>query len=74
VACLDSRLAVRFDLAGGGRLLDNLGTNGGSRKVELANGRAQIAVELASDPAVVSVSGPGVAGALLTLPSTTVGS
>ncbi len=70
VQCLDARLAVRFDLAGGGRLLDNLGTNGGSRKVELTNGRASIAVELASDPAVVSVSGPGVAGALLTLPST----
>jgi beta-galactosidase len=82
VACLDSRLAVRFDLAGGGRLIDNLGTNGGSRKVELTNGRASIAVELvppqpgrpgrgprASDPAVVSVSGPDVTGAFLTLPS-----
>lgn len=40
--CLDSRLNVRFGLAGAGRLVDNLGTAGGSRQVELANGRAGI--------------------------------
>ncbi|HEY0710217.1 MAG TPA: glycoside hydrolase family 2 TIM barrel-domain containing protein [Polyangia bacterium] len=67
VPCLDSRLAVRFDLAGGGRLLDNLGTNGGSRKVELANGRARISIELGADPSVVSVSGENLKGALLTI-------
>ncbi|HEY0712245.1 MAG TPA: glycoside hydrolase family 2 TIM barrel-domain containing protein, partial [Polyangia bacterium] len=67
VTCLDSRLAVRFDLAGGGRLLDNLGTNGGSRKVELANGRARISLELGTDPSVVSVSADNLNGALLTI-------
>lgn len=38
---LDARQAVRFDLAGAGELIDNQGTARGSRKVELANGRAR---------------------------------
>ncbi|MBE3098654.1 MAG: glycoside hydrolase family 2 protein, partial [Planctomycetes bacterium] len=40
--CLDARHVVRFGLAGDGRLVDNLGTPGGSRVIELANGRARI--------------------------------
>jgi beta-galactosidase len=70
VMCLDARHVVRFDLAGGGRLLDNLGTVAGSRKVELGNGRAHISIELGHDPAVVSVASDAdsIKGALLTLP------
>ena len=46
VVCLDSRDFVRFGHAGDGQLLDNLGTVGGSRRVGLSNGRAQIDVAL----------------------------
>jgi beta-galactosidase len=75
ILCVDSRQVVRFDLAGAGRLLDNLGTAAGSRKVELANGRARIGVELGAEAAVVSVvaeasagAAPvGITGALVTL-------
>ena len=42
--CLDARNAVRFGLAGGGTLIDDLGTNRGARVVELANGRALISL------------------------------
>ena len=65
---LDARNVVRFSLTGDGRLLDNLGTNTGSRKVELYNGRARIGVRL-EGPAVVSVSSEGVPTAFLTLES-----
>ena len=44
VHCLDSRNVVRFSLAGEGRLLDNLGTSGGSRELQLYNGRARISL------------------------------
>ncbi len=43
--CLDSRLPVRFSLAGAGTLIDNLGTASDSRAVQLANGRARITLE-----------------------------
>ena len=66
--CVDSRSRVRFSLAGGGRLIDNLGTPDGSRVVELANGRARITVLLTgSDAAVVAIQAKGVAGAVLSL-------
>ena len=44
VQCLDSRNVVRFSLAGEGKLLDNLGTSGGSRELQLYNGRAEISI------------------------------
>jgi beta-galactosidase len=40
VPCLDSRKVVRFSAAGDAQMLDNLGTVGGARVVQLANGRA----------------------------------
>lgn len=46
VVCLDAANVVRFDHLGEGRLIDNLGTAGGSRQVQLANGRAQIDLAL----------------------------
>ena len=57
--CLDARSVVRFGITGDGELVCNLGTAGGSRKVELANGRAGIRVRL-KGAAVVSVSAEGV--------------
>ncbi|HKC63673.1 MAG TPA: glycoside hydrolase family 2 TIM barrel-domain containing protein [Pyrinomonadaceae bacterium] len=67
VLCLDARNSVRFGLTGDGRLLDNLGTSRGARKVELYNGRALISVERKGGVAVVSVSSDGVPTAFLTL-------
>jgi beta-galactosidase len=40
VPCLDSRKVVRISAAGDAQMLDNLGTVGGARVVQLANGRA----------------------------------
>jgi beta-galactosidase len=59
VPCLDARNVVRFGLAGDARLLDNLGTSTGARKLELYNGRAVIGVKLKSGDAVVSVASDG---------------
>ncbi|MEJ1973097.1 MAG: alginate lyase family protein [Lacunisphaera sp.] len=61
VVCLDAANFLRFGHAGDGRLLDNLGTAGGSRYVQLANGRAQIDLELpGGGTAVVSAAVEGV--------------
>jgi beta-galactosidase len=59
VMCLDARNFVRFELAGDGRLIDNLGTSTTSRKVQLYNGRALISVERLKGKSVVSVSSEG---------------
>ncbi len=58
VWCLDATNIVRFSLAGEGRLLDNLGTDRGSRVVQLANGRAWISAQL-SGPAMAGVASDG---------------
>jgi beta-galactosidase len=68
--CLDSRLVVRFRLAGGGRLLENLGVMGGSKQVELANGRAHVLLEREGDEtdrSFVSVSAKGLQTVLVTV-------
>jgi beta-galactosidase len=67
VPCLDSRKVVRFDIAGMGRLRDNLGTSAGARKLEMYNGVADIGVELKQGEAVVSVSSDGLPTAFRTL-------
>jgi beta-galactosidase len=56
--CLDARDAVRFSLAGGGRMIDNLGTVHGSREVQLANGRAEISL-VRSGGCVLGVTAQG---------------
>ena len=66
VLCLDARNVVRFDLVGDGRLLDNLGTSTGARKLELYNGRALISLERKGE-VVVSVSSEGLPTAFLKL-------
>jgi len=67
VPCLDAANLIRFGLTGDGRLLDNLGTAGGSRVVQLANGRAQITIQLTGPAVVASVSSDGLATAFLNL-------
>ena len=66
VLCLDARNFVRFDLAGDGRLIDNLGTSTTARKVQLYNGRALISVARKGQ-SVVSVSSEGLPTAFLSL-------
>ena len=67
VLCLDARNPVRFDVAGDGRLLDNLGTSTGARQVELYNGRALISLRLNQGVSVVSVSSKELPTAVLNL-------
>jgi len=59
VACLDANNLVRFGLTGDGELIDGLGTVGGSRAVQLANGRSQISLRLSGGKAVASVASEG---------------
>jgi beta-galactosidase len=44
VFCLDARNRLRFSIAGLGTLIDNRGTPGASRVVEMCNGRAEITI------------------------------
>ena len=48
-----------FDVAGDGRLAENLGTPAGSRKVQLANGRALVRLRPGAGPSAVSLSSAG---------------
>jgi beta-galactosidase len=59
VPCLDAMNVVRFGLAGDGQLLDDLGTDTGSRVVQLYNGRAQISLRLSGRAAVACVASDG---------------
>ncbi|TBL68213.1 glycoside hydrolase family 2 protein [Paenibacillus thalictri] len=59
VFCPDARNFIRFGLAGDGKLLEHLGTVGGSRVIELANGRVGIYVDPAGGASVVSAVSEG---------------
>jgi beta-galactosidase len=59
VLCLDAANWVRFSLAGDGRLIDNLGTSGGSRLVQVYNGRAIIRVQTNGGKSVIGVKSEG---------------
>ena len=67
VLCLDARNAVRFSLAGVGKLIDNLGTSTGSRLVEVYNGRAHISIERNGGASTVSVVSAGIAPAFVSI-------
>jgi beta-galactosidase len=67
IMCVETKNPVRFELAGDGLLIDNLGTAKGSRKVELCNGRASISVNPRGGKSVVSISSPGLPTAFITL-------
>ncbi len=66
VPCLDARNWVAFSVAGEGRLCDNLGTVGGSRKLQLRNGRAHIKLRVFG-PCCAGVAAPGMQAALLNI-------
>lgn len=70
IPCLDARNVVRFGLTGDGRLLDNLGTSTGARKLELYNGRAIISLKPDKGDVVVSVKSEGIPTAFLTVKNT----
>jgi beta-galactosidase len=59
VLCLDAANWVRFSLAGDGKLIDNQGTSGGSRLVQVYNGRAIIRVQTNGGRSVVGVKSEG---------------
>jgi beta-galactosidase len=61
VRCPDARNYVHFDLTGDGRLVADLGTPTTARKVQLANGRAEISLEKNNGESVVSVRSDGMA-------------
>jgi beta-galactosidase len=67
VLCLDANDYVSFSLAGDGELIDDLGTSTGSRKVQLANGQAQISVHLDKGQSVAGASVKGIPSAFITL-------
>jgi len=69
VLCLDAANIINFHLTGDGRLIDNLGTAGGSRTVQLASGRASIRVKLNNGESVISVNSDGFKTDLLSLSS-----
>jgi len=59
IQCLDAINWINFGLTGDGKLIDNLGTSSGSRKVQAYNGRAIISVNLNKGKTVVSVKSDG---------------
>jgi beta-galactosidase len=59
VQCLDAMNWVNFSLAGNGKLIDDLGTSSGSRKVQVYNGRAIIRVKLNKGKSVIAVQSDG---------------
>lgn len=67
ILCLDAKNFVYFSIAGDGRLIDDLGTSDGSRKIQLYNGRAVIRVKNKYGVSTVGVKSEGLAAAFLNL-------
>lgn len=67
ILCADAANRIRFDIAGDGELIDNLGTRTGSRSVQLANGRASISVKLKAGHSIVAVQSEGIETAMIDL-------
>ena len=59
VPCLDAANIISFEIAGDGKLLQNLGTSTGSRKVQAYNGKAMIRAQV-TDACYVSVQSAGI--------------
>jgi beta-galactosidase len=57
--CLDADNWIRFGISGDGKLIDNLGTSDGSRRMQMYNGSASIKVKLNHGTSVVSASSEG---------------
>jgi len=67
VQCLDAANFIRFGLTGDGKLVDNLGTNSGSRYVQMYNGRVIIRVNTNNGHSVASAKVEGVPTVFLNL-------
>lgn len=65
--CLDSKNQILFSLAGDGKLIDDLGTSRGSRRVQAYNGRAIISVKTNGGKSIVGVQSPGLKSEFITL-------
>ncbi|CAM3894357.1 glycoside hydrolase family 2 TIM barrel-domain containing protein [Mucilaginibacter galii] len=67
IPCLDAINWITFRLTGDGELLDDLGTSGGSRRVQAYNGRATIQVKTMKGQSILSVQSPGMSTVFLNL-------
>ncbi len=67
VFCPSAANVIEFGCAGAARLIDNLGTVTGSRRLQLYNGRAVISIELNGDKAIASVISEDVESAFIEL-------
>lgn len=67
ILCLDAQNYVTFGLTGDGKLIDDLGTARGSRKVQTGNGRAEISIKLNKGKSVASVKADGLASVFVEL-------
>ena len=67
ILCLDAADYVTFGLTGDGSLIDDQGTSGGSRKVQLSNGHAVIDVKLNGGKSIASVKATGIPSAFMEL-------
>ncbi|HEY4787259.1 MAG TPA: glycoside hydrolase family 2 TIM barrel-domain containing protein [Bacteroidales bacterium] len=67
VMCLDACNYVEFSLIGSGRLLDDLGTSTGSRRVQVYNGRAIIRAKIDKSPCMAGVQSEGLKTVFLEL-------
>ncbi|WP_238386673.1 glycoside hydrolase family 2 protein [Chitinophaga rupis] len=65
--CLDAKDYISFSIAGSGTLIDDQGTAGGSRRVQLVNGQAQISIRLNKGQSVVGATVQGVPDAFINL-------
>ncbi len=65
IQTLDARNWVRFGITGAGALIDNQGTSGGSRYVQLYNGRATIGMRTNNGESVASVTSEGIPAVFL---------
>lgn len=65
IQCLDARNYAEFIFAGDGKLLDNLGTSSGSRKVQAYNGRAVIRAVIKGKQVVAGVKSEGLETVML---------
>ncbi len=63
----DAKNSIEFGCAGAAKLIDNLGTVTGSRKLQLYNGRAVISIRMSGDRAVGSVTSEGIESAFVEL-------
>lgn len=67
VQCLDAVNWINFSLSGDGKLIDDMGTSSGSRKVQAYNGRAIISLKTNGGKSVVGVQSPGLQTVFLNL-------